>query len=88
MGDKDQPKYPEYERLANEKSGPSIHPEFSDELDHDDCLKIRDDKNSWQEIESYVQDNSEAEFSHGVCPNCLKERYPDLAAPGRPSDPG
>ena len=37
------------------------------------CKKIRDDKGYWMQIESYVRDHSEAEFSHGVCPECAKK---------------
>lgn len=42
------------------------------------CKKIRDDKGYWNQIEAYIQDHSEAEFSHGMCPECLKKLYPDL----------
>jgi len=41
------------------------------------CKKIRDDKGSWQQVEAYVKDHSDAEFSHGICPNCLDQFYPD-----------
>lgn len=34
------------------------------------CKKIRNDLNSWQHVESYVSDHSQAEFSHGICPTC------------------
>lgn len=34
------------------------------------CKKIRDDKESWQQLESYISDHSEALFSHGICPEC------------------
>lgn len=37
------------------------------------CKKIRDDKNYWQQVEHYVTHHSDAEFSHGVCPDCYKE---------------
>lgn len=37
------------------------------------CKKIRDDKNYWQEIEHYIHDHSEADFSHGICPECYEE---------------
>ncbi len=40
------------------------------------CKKIRDDKGYWNEVETYVSQHSEAEFSHGVCPQCLKKQYP------------
>ena len=41
------------------------------------CKKIRDDQGYWQQIEGYIRDHSEAEFSHGICPDCRKELYPD-----------
>jgi PAS domain S-box-containing protein len=37
------------------------------------CKKIRDDQGYWQQVEVYVRDRSEAEFSHGLCPDCAKE---------------
>ena len=43
------------------------------------CKKIRDDKGYWNQLECYIEDHSRAEFTHGICPGCLKERYPDLA---------
>lgn len=43
------------------------------------CKKIRDDKGYWNRIESYISDHSEAEFTHGICPECIKKLYPDLA---------
>ena len=43
------------------------------------CKKIRDDKGYWKQIESYIQEHSEAEFSHGICPECAKALHPDLA---------
>lgn len=42
------------------------------------CKKIRDDKGYWTQIESYIRDHSEAEFSHGICPECAKKIYGDL----------
>jgi len=42
------------------------------------CKKIRDDRGYWNRIESYIQDHSGAEFTHGMCPECLKKLYPDL----------
>lgn len=41
------------------------------------CKKIRDDKGFWNQIESYIRDHSEAEFSHGICPECAKKLYPN-----------
>lgn len=42
------------------------------------CKKIRDDKGYWNQIETYIGAHSEAEFSHGICPDCLIKLYPDL----------
>jgi len=42
------------------------------------CKKIRDDKGYWNQIEAYIHEHSEAQFSHSVCPECKKELYPDL----------
>ena len=42
------------------------------------CKKIRDDKGYWNQIESYIHDHSEAEFSHGICQECAEKHYPDM----------
>ena len=41
------------------------------------CKEIRDDEGMWSQIETYISDHSEAEFIHGICPNCEKKLYPD-----------
>ena len=41
------------------------------------CKKIRDAANRWQSIESYIAARSTAQFSHGLCPDCVKSLYPD-----------
>ncbi len=41
------------------------------------CKKVRDDDGYWQRIEKYIQDRSNARFSHGICPDCAKKLYPD-----------
>lgn len=41
------------------------------------CKKIRDDKGYWKQIESYISEHSEAEFSHGICPECARRLYPE-----------
>ena len=41
------------------------------------CKKIRDDKGYWNQIEAYIQDHSEAEFSHSICQECAEKHYPD-----------
>jgi hypothetical protein len=42
------------------------------------CKNIRDDKGYWNQIESYIRDHSEAEFSHSICPDCAKKLYPEI----------
>jgi PAS domain-containing protein len=42
------------------------------------CKKIRDDQGYWQQIEAYIRDRSEAEFSHAICPECARRLYPDI----------
>jgi len=42
------------------------------------CKKIRDDKGYWNQLETYIYDHSEAQFSHGICPECAKELYPEF----------
>jgi hypothetical protein len=42
------------------------------------CKKIRDDKGYWNQIEAYIGDHSEAEFTHSICPECMKKLYPDF----------
>jgi AmiR/NasT family two-component response regulator len=41
------------------------------------CKKIRDDEGYWQQVEIYIAEHSEAEFSHGLCPDCMQELYPN-----------
>jgi hypothetical protein len=42
------------------------------------CKKIRDDKGYWNQIETYVRDHSDAEFSHSICPDCAEILYPEI----------
>jgi len=42
------------------------------------CKKIRDDKGFWNQIEIFIQERTDAEFSHGICPDCAKRLYPDF----------
>jgi hypothetical protein len=42
------------------------------------CKRIRDDQGYWKQIEVYIRSHSEAEFSHGLCPECARRLYPDL----------
>ena len=42
------------------------------------CKKIRDDKGYWNQIEAYIRDHSEVEFSHGICQECARKYYPEM----------
>jgi sigma-B regulation protein RsbU (phosphoserine phosphatase) len=42
------------------------------------CKRVRGDEDYWQQVESYVADRTDAEFSHGVCPNCLEKMRADF----------
>ena len=42
------------------------------------CKKIRDDQGYWNQIENYLKQHSEAEFTHGICPECARRLYPEL----------
>ncbi|MDZ4164113.1 MAG: MASE3 domain-containing protein, partial [Smithellaceae bacterium] len=42
------------------------------------CKKIRDDKGYWEQVEVYIRNHSEAEFSHGICPDCMKTLYREI----------
>jgi hypothetical protein len=42
------------------------------------CKKIRDDKGYWTQIELYIRDHSQAEFSHGICPDRAERLYPSV----------
>jgi PAS domain S-box-containing protein len=41
------------------------------------CRKIRDEQGFWQSLETYIRNHTEAEFSHGICPECRKHLYPE-----------
>lgn len=42
------------------------------------CKQIRDDKGAWSRIEKYISENTDAEFSHGICPDCLEKQMAEL----------
>jgi hypothetical protein len=43
------------------------------------CKKIRDDKGFWDQVENYIAHHSLAQFSHGLCPDCIKKYFPEYA---------
>jgi PAS domain S-box-containing protein len=45
------------------------------------CKKIRDDKGYWNQLEEYLEQHSEASFSHGLCPECFERFFPDAKKP-------
>ena len=53
------------------------------------CKNIRRDEGYWQQIESYLCEHSEVEFTHGICPSCIEKLYPEFAAHqrGQPARP-
>ena len=42
------------------------------------CKKICDDEGNWNRLETYIERRSDAEFSHSICPECLRDHYPDF----------
>ena len=46
------------------------------------CKKVRDDRGYWNQIESYIRDHSEADFSHSICPECAQKLYPGVDLSG------
>jgi PAS domain S-box-containing protein len=42
------------------------------------CKKIRDDQGYWHQVETYIQSHSDAEFTHGICPDCFRRLYPEF----------
>ena len=52
------------------------------------CKKIRDDKGYWNQIEIYIRSHSQAEFSHGLCPECAHKLYPEYGNSAEPPPPG
>lgn len=43
------------------------------------CKRVRDDQGFWKQVEEYLSMKTDARFSHSLCPDCLKELYPDIA---------
>ena len=42
------------------------------------CKGIRDDQGSWKQLEKYISEHSDAQFSHGICQKCTEKYYPDM----------
>lgn len=43
------------------------------------CRKVRNDEEFWQDVEQYLSKHTGISFSHGVCPDCMREHFPDIA---------
>lgn len=52
------------------------------------CKKIRDDQGYWNQIETYIEEHSDAEFTHGICPDCVRKLYPDFVGRDDPAGGG
>lgn len=52
------------------------------------CKRIRVDSEFWQDIEQFVQERSETEFTHGICPDCIQKYYPELNHEGKSNTTG
>jgi hypothetical protein len=61
------------EALANVKTLKGLIPICSS------CKKVRDDQGYWTQLETYLAQHSEAEFSHGLCLDCMRKLYPDYS---------
>lgn len=48
------------------------------------CKKIRDEHGTWNVLEAYIQQHSEAQFSHGICPDCAQRLYPNILDKRKP----
>lgn len=44
------------------------------------CKRVRDEQGNWQEIDKHIYEYLGAEFSHGICPQCMQELYPEIFA--------
>jgi hypothetical protein len=47
------------------------------------CKRIRDEKGDWHQMEDYIDERSEATFSHGICPECAEKLYPEFESSKR-----
>ncbi len=46
------------------------------------CKKIRDEQGYWHQVEAYIRDHTEADFSHAICPDCMRKLYPGIVLKG------
>ena len=78
------------ERAIQSVRGKKIREELQEALDHvrtlsgllpicANCHKVRDDGGYWNRVETYMSEHLDVEFSHGICPECIRELYPEIA---------
>ena len=48
------------------------------------CNKIRDDHGYWSQVEGYIQEHTDAQFTHGLCPDCIRKYFPEMEAGNPP----
>jgi hypothetical protein len=48
------------------------------------CKRIRDDRDYWNGLEHYISSHSDAKFTHGVCPSCMRDALSEVEAAGKP----
>ena len=48
------------------------------------CNKIRDDQGYWSQVEGYIQEHTDAQFTHGLCPDCIRKYFPEMEAGNPP----
>ena len=46
------------------------------------CKSIRDDKGYWTRVEAYLAEHADLQFSHGICPSCVRAHYAELEEEG------
>ena len=51
------------------------------------CNKIRDDHGYWSQVEGYIQEHTDAQFTHGLCPDCIQKYFPEMEAEHPPRTP-
>ncbi|MHB8881076.1 MAG: hybrid sensor histidine kinase/response regulator [Thermodesulfovibrionales bacterium] len=51
------------------------------------CRQIRDDRGYWKKVETYIEERTDASFSHGICPECLRKNYPETFEKARSEQP-
>jgi hypothetical protein len=47
------------------------------------CKRIRDDDHTWHQIERYIEEHSQAAFTHSLCADCMSLHYPELSGKGQ-----